>query len=87
MKLYDAWNEVRDSDVIGIDEAQFYSDLLQFCDEMADAGKIIILAALDGMFAALSVRFCFQQLRISILASCQSFSHSPPAPHLGPSSR
>ena len=49
-KLYDAWNEARNSDVIGIDEAQFYPDLIQFCDEMADAGKIIILGALDGDF-------------------------------------
>ena len=49
-QLYDAWNEARESDVIGIDEAQFYPDLIKFCEEMADAGKIIILAALDGDF-------------------------------------
>lgn len=49
-KLSEAWSHARDSDVIGVDEAQFYPDLIQFCDEMADAGKIVILAALDGDF-------------------------------------
>ena len=36
--------------VIGIDEGQFFDDLVEFCELMADAGKIIIIAALDGDF-------------------------------------
>ncbi|KAF5728850.1 hypothetical protein HS088_TW21G01004 [Tripterygium wilfordii] len=36
-------------DVIGIDEAQFFDDLYDFCREAADHdGKIIIVAGLDG---------------------------------------
>ena len=57
-KLSEAWSHARDSDVIGVDEAQFYPDLIQFCDEMADAGKIVILAALDGVCACACVRAC-----------------------------
>ncbi|CAL1601914.1 unnamed protein product [Knipowitschia caucasica] len=36
--------------VIGIDEGQFFSDTVQFAEEMANLGKIIIVAALDGTF-------------------------------------
>ncbi|KAF4359342.1 hypothetical protein CsatB_020155 [Cannabis sativa] len=36
-------------DVIGIDEAQFFDDLYDFCSQVADHdGKTIILAGLDG---------------------------------------
>ncbi|KAL3849190.1 hypothetical protein ACJIZ3_011072 [Penstemon smallii] len=36
-------------DVIGIDEAQFFGDLYEFCCQAADLdGKIIVIAGLDG---------------------------------------
>ena len=41
---------VVDYDVIGIDEGQFFPDLLEFCDKAADMGKIVIVAALDADF-------------------------------------
>ncbi|DAZ92905.1 TPA: hypothetical protein N0F65_013067 [Lagenidium giganteum] len=37
-------------DVIGIDEGQFFPDLLEFCDSVANSGKTVIVAALDGTF-------------------------------------
>lgn len=37
-------------DVIGIDEGQFFSDVVQFADQLANIGKIVIVAALDGTF-------------------------------------
>ena len=37
-------------DVIGIDEGQFYDDIVEFCEELANGGKIVIVAALDGTF-------------------------------------
>ena len=45
-------NEVRelssDAQVIGIDEAQFFSeDILTICEELADQGKRVIVAGLD----------------------------------------
>lgn len=36
--------------VIGIDEGQFFPDIVEFCEEMANLGKTIIVAALDGTF-------------------------------------
>lgn len=36
--------------VIGIDEGQFFPDTVPFAEEMANLGKIIIVAALDGTF-------------------------------------
>ncbi|KAM4603658.1 thymidine kinase, cytosolic [Polymixia lowei] len=36
--------------VIGIDEGQFFPDVVEFCEEMANLGKTVIVAALDGTF-------------------------------------
>lgn len=37
-------------DVIGVDEGQFYPDLLEVVQRLADAGKKVIVSALDGDF-------------------------------------
>lgn len=37
--------------IIAVDEGQFFSGLVDWCDSQADAGKQIIIAALDGDFA------------------------------------
>jgi len=34
--------------VIGVDEGQFYPDLVEMCDKWANEGKHVIVAALDG---------------------------------------
>lgn len=49
-KLYTVKSLVMEHDVIGIDEGQFYPDLVEFSEEMANIGKIVIIAALDGTF-------------------------------------
>ncbi|XP_009075904.1 PREDICTED: thymidine kinase, cytosolic, partial [Acanthisitta chloris] len=36
--------------VIGIDEGQFFPDIVEFCEAMANTGKTVIVAALDGTF-------------------------------------
>lgn len=48
--LFDIKSEIIDYDVIAIDEGQFFTDLSQFCEEMANMQKIIIVAALDGNY-------------------------------------
>jgi len=50
LNLYDAkkFKDFEDFDVIGIDEGQFFEDLVEFCDECANRGKIVIVAALDA---------------------------------------
>jgi thymidine kinase len=37
-------------DVIAVDEGSFFSDVVEFCEEMANLGKIVIVASLDGTF-------------------------------------
>lgn len=37
-------------DVIGIDEGQFFPDCVEFCEDMANRGKVVIVAALDGTY-------------------------------------
>ena len=41
---------VSEADVIGVDEGQFFPDILEFCETMANLGKIIVVAALDSTF-------------------------------------
>eukprot|EP00347_Sterkiella_histriomuscorum_P019807 403340224 len=39
-----------DYDVIGIDEGQFFQDAVQGCETLAQLGKVVIVASLDGTF-------------------------------------
>ncbi|NWS44081.1 KITH protein, partial [Probosciger aterrimus] len=48
--LKDVYQEALSSTVIGIDEGQFFPDIIEFCEMMANTGKTIIVAALDGTF-------------------------------------
>ncbi|XP_008945219.1 PREDICTED: thymidine kinase, cytosolic, partial [Merops nubicus] len=48
--LKDVYQEALGSAVIGIDEGQFFPDIVEFCATMANAGKTVIVAALDGTF-------------------------------------
>ena len=43
--LGDTW---RDYDVIGIDEGQFFPDVVEFSEMAANAGKTVVVAALDA---------------------------------------
>lgn len=43
-------NEAEAYSVIGIDEGQFFPDTVTFSEEMANKGKIVIVAALDGTY-------------------------------------
>lgn len=36
--------------IIGIDEGQFFPDIVEFAEDMAEAGKIVVIAALDGTY-------------------------------------
>lgn len=40
--------EVEDEQVIGIDEGQFYPDIVPYCEKWANEGKIVIVSGLDG---------------------------------------
>nr|XP_045015064.1 thymidine kinase, cytosolic isoform X1 [Jaculus jaculus] len=48
--LRDVTQEALSVAVIGIDEGQFFPDIVDFCEAMANAGKTVIVAALDGTF-------------------------------------
>uniref|UniRef100_A0A8D0EF15 Thymidine kinase n=1 Tax=Salvator merianae TaxID=96440 RepID=A0A8D0EF15_SALMN len=48
--LKDVHQEALSAAVIGIDEGQFFPDIVEFCEAMANAGKTVIVAALDGTF-------------------------------------
>ena len=48
--LEDVDNVVHAFDVVGIDEGQFFGDLVEFCERWARMGKTVIVAALDATF-------------------------------------
>lgn len=45
--LNDSWH---DFDVIGIDEGQFFPDIVEFAEKAAVEQKIVIIASLQGTF-------------------------------------
>lgn len=49
-KLKNLKVNLNDYDVIGIDEGQFFPDIVEFSEEMANKGKTVVIAALDGTF-------------------------------------
>ena len=48
--LRSKFNIIDDYDVIGIDEGQFFPDVVEFSEAMANIGKTVIVAALDGTY-------------------------------------
>ena len=36
--------------MVGIDEGQFFPDVVKFCETAANLGKTVLVAALDGTF-------------------------------------
>ena len=48
--LRSSFETLKQYDVIGIDEGQFFADLVEVCEELALMGKIILIAALNGDF-------------------------------------
>eukprot|EP00043_Microstomoeca_roanoka_P008601 m.82725 g.82725 ORF g.82725 m.82725 type:complete len:253 (-) comp14314_c2_seq1:39-797(-) len=49
-KLSEVEEKAKEFDVLGIDEGQFFPDIVDFCESMANSGKTVIVAALDGTF-------------------------------------
>jgi thymidine kinase len=49
-ELYEDESRYRAAEVIGIDEGQFFPDLVEFCDTAACEGKTVIVSALDATF-------------------------------------
>ena len=51
-RLGELKGEITDTDIeiVGIDEGQFFPDLVEFAEEMASKGKTVIISALDGTF-------------------------------------
>lgn len=48
--LEDVLAEAMKHDVIGVDEGQFFPDVVEFSEQLANAGKTVVIAALDGTF-------------------------------------
>ena len=48
--LKDSMDVLKRYDVVGIDEGQFFPDLVEVCEELALLKKIVIIAALNGDF-------------------------------------
>eukprot|EP01080_Neovahlkampfia_damariscottae_P009117 gene9117-1207_t len=49
-KLFDVESLLDQVEIIGIDEGQFFPDLLNFCEKYANKGKTVVVSALDGTF-------------------------------------
>lgn len=59
----------RQFEVIGVDEGQFFPDVVEFAEELANAGKTVIVAGLDGDFR----RKPFGRV-LDLISSCESLT-------------
>ena len=48
--LMEKFELLKNYDIIGIDEGQFFKDLVETCEKLANMGKLVIVAALNGDF-------------------------------------
>eukprot|EP01111_Echinosteliopsis_oligospora_P001232 TRINITY_DN1177_c0_g1_i1.p1 TRINITY_DN1177_c0_g1~~TRINITY_DN1177_c0_g1_i1.p1 ORF type:complete len:190 (-),score=39.83 TRINITY_DN1177_c0_g1_i1:336-905(-) len=48
--LADVMEQCKKFDVIGVDEGQFFPDIVSFSETLANLGKTVIVATLDGTF-------------------------------------
>lgn len=53
-------------DVIGIDEGQFFADIVEFSEKAANAGKVVIISSLQGTF----LRGAFPSI-LSLIPKCE----------------
>jgi thymidine kinase len=65
--LMPSWATCMNYDVIAVDDAHFFDDVVEFAELMANSGKTIYLAGLDGTFE----RRPFGQL-LRLVACCES---------------
>lgn len=67
--LMPTYNEASLYDVIGIDEGQFFPDVVEFSEKLANEGKIVIVAGLDGDF----MRKPFGRV-LELISKCESIT-------------
>jgi thymidine kinase len=48
--MKDAYDDIKQFDVIGIDEGQFFPDIVEYAERLANEGRIVIISALSGKF-------------------------------------
>lgn len=68
--IYSIMDRLKDYEVIGIDEGQFYPDLVEACEELAKLGKVVFISALSGNFK----REAFDVIA-RIIPKCESIQH------------
>ena len=62
-ELRDLWTDYQ---VIGIDEGQFFTDIVEFSEKAANSGKIVIVSSLQGTF----LRGSFPNI-LTLLPKCE----------------
>ncbi|KAI6180227.1 Thymidine kinase, cytosolic [Aphelenchoides besseyi] len=81
IRLGDVWEKLMNSDVIGIDEGQFFEDVVEGAETLANCGKMVIVAALDGdykrkQFESIAKLVPLAEKVEKITAVCQFCGHS-----------
>ena len=47
-RLYEHLEAALAADIVGVDEGQFFPDVIEFAEELANKGKVVIIACLDS---------------------------------------
>ncbi|AWN82236.1 Thymidine kinase [Candidatus Cardinium hertigii] len=81
LRIKDVYNSIINYDIIGIDEGQFFPDIVPYAQKLANQGKTLLIAALNGDYLQKPFRpiatLLAQAERIEKLnAVCQLCGHS-----------
>uniref|UniRef100_A0A914Z325 Thymidine kinase n=1 Tax=Panagrolaimus superbus TaxID=310955 RepID=A0A914Z325_9BILA len=82
-KIADIYDQLLSYDVIGIDEGQFFSDIVDYAEILANRGKVVFIAALDGNFArepfeCISKLLAFAESACKLTAVCHNCGKPAP---------
>jgi len=81
LNIGDVMEQIDSFDVVGIDEGQFFQDVVQCAEDLANSGKVVIIAALNGdyqqkPFQNITSLFSMAEKIEKLSAVCRSCGHS-----------
>ncbi|KAE9550690.1 hypothetical protein FO519_006091 [Halicephalobus sp. NKZ332] len=85
-EIKEVFHDLEEADVIGIDEGQFFPDIVECAEQLANLGKIVFIAGLDGdfrrePFPCIARLLAFAENAYKLTAVCKRCGQAAPFTH------